>query len=149
MIAPHDSLLVRTLTRVLIPLIQLYSLYILFHAQYSPGGGFVAGVLFGTSLILSVLVFGTRQSGSFLSWIAYHADGLGLMTFAGVGLLCILWGGEFLNYAAVWIPGLDAASRRSLGIVISQVGVAIDVAAVALGIFFNLSDRETGGPALD
>ena len=142
MILPHDSPIVQTLSRLLIPVIQLYAVYVLFHAQYSPGGGFVGGVLFGASLVLTVLVFGSDHEKGFIEKMATRADGLGLMLFAGIGVLWILWGGEFLNYAALQVPGLDAAARRSLGIVGTQIGVALDVAAVAILIFFNLSPQE-------
>ena len=45
MIHPHDSSIVRTMSRMLIPLIQLFALYVLFFGQYGPGGGFVGGVM--------------------------------------------------------------------------------------------------------
>lgn len=139
MIRPHDSTLVQAMSRILIPVIQLFSVYILFHAQFSPGGGFVGGVLFGSSLILSVLVFGTGSAPGFIERMAFRADGLGLMVFGGAGLLCIIMGSEFLNYAALPIPGLDEPSRRAAGIILTQIGVAMDVAVVAISIFFSLS----------
>ena len=142
MILPHDSTIVQTLSRLLIPVVQLYAVYVIFHAQYSPGGGFVGGVLIGTSLIMTVLVFGSGHAKGFIERVAFHADGLGLMVFAGVGLLCILWGGEFLNYAALKLPGAEPPDRRALGIVATQVGVAMDVAVVAISIFFSLSPQE-------
>ena len=40
------------------------------------------------------------------------------------------------------IPGLEAASRRSLGIVLTQIGVAVDVAVTAISIVFSLSAEE-------
>lgn len=142
MILPHDSTIVKTLSRLLIPVVQLYAIYVIFHAQYSPGGGFVGGVLFGVSLILTVLVFGSNHSKHFIERVAFRSDGLGLMVFGGIGLLCILWGGEFLNYAALNLPGWETASKRSLGIIGTQLGVAIDVAVVAISIFFSLSPQE-------
>jgi multicomponent Na+:H+ antiporter subunit B len=142
MIYPHDSTIVKTLSRLLIPMIQLYSVYILFHAQYSPGGGFVGGVLFGASLILTVLVFGANHSGTFIERVAFRGDGVGLLVFAIIGMLCMAGGEAFLNYAALPLPGLDEPSRRSIGIVATQVGVAMDVAVVAISIFFSLSPQE-------
>ena len=61
MIRVHDSIIVQMLGRLLIPLVQLYAVYILLFGQYSPGGGFAAGVIFGASLILAVLVFGPES----------------------------------------------------------------------------------------
>jgi hypothetical protein len=59
----------------------------------------------------------------------------------------LIAGGEFLNYAEVGIPGLDAASRRYLGIVMTQIGVAADVAVTAISIVYTLSAvQSSGGP---
>ena len=102
----------------------------------------MGGALFGVSLILTVLVFGSDHSKGFIERVAFRSDGLGLMVFGGIGLLCIIWGGEFLNFAALRIPGVDTPSKRSLGIIGTQVGVAIDVAVVAISIFFSLSPQE-------
>jgi multicomponent Na+:H+ antiporter subunit B len=142
MIESHDSLVVQTLGRLLVPVIQLYSVYVLFHAQYSPGGGFVGGVLFGASMVLTILIFGTSHAKGFIEKMAFRADGLGLLLFLVIGTLCILLGEIFFNYAALPFPGLDAASRRSLGIVGTQIGVALDVSVVAISIFFSLSPQE-------
>ena len=139
MIQAHDSVLVQTLGRLLIPLIQLFGVYVLFFGQYGPGGGFVGGVLLGTSVILAILVFGPGSSHSAVAITLLHGDGLGLLIFAGVGGLCLIGGGEYLNYADLEIPGLETASRRYVGIVLTQIGVAIDVAVTAISIVISLS----------
>lgn len=139
MIEPHDSLIVRHLSRVLIPVLQLYALYVVFHGQYSPGGGFVGGVVFGTSLILGLLAFGMGQGQGLAHIVAFRWDGAGLLLFAGLGALCLIGAGEYLNYAALQLPLVEIPSRRWTGILLAQIGVGIDVAATAVSIFFSLS----------
>ena len=140
MIDPHSSPIVRTMSRKLIPLIQLFALYVLFFGQYGPGGGFAGGVMLGTSLILGILVFGPEAPPSRLARTVVHGDGLGLIIFAGVGGLCLIFGGEFLNYSNLEIPGVsDEIRRRYLGILLTQIGVAVDIAVTAISIVFALS----------
>ena len=140
MIHAHDSVIVRTMSRLLIPLIQLFALYVLFFGQYGPGGGFVGGVMLGASLILGILVFGPEAPPCLLAKKFVHGDGIGLMIFVGVGGLCLIGGGEFLNYSNLEIPLLDTDSqRRYLGILLTQIGVAVDVAVTAISIVFSLS----------
>ena len=139
MIRPHDSVIVLTMSRLLIPLVQLYALYILFFGQYSPGGGFVSGVMFGASLIFEILVFGANGPQSKLARTFLHGDGYGLIIFAGVGGLCLIGSGEYLNYGHLQVPGMEPSARRSLGIVLTQVGVALDVAVTAVSIVFSLA----------
>ena len=149
MIRPHDSIIIQTLGRFIIPVVQIFGLYVLFFGQYGPGGGFVGGVILGTGMILSVLIFGHDASRSQYARNILHADGVGMLIYAGVGGLCMIGGGEFLNYADLEIPGLETASRRSLGIVLTQIGVALDVAVTAVSIVFSLSAEEIMGNSID
>jgi multicomponent Na+:H+ antiporter subunit B len=147
MIRAHESVIVQMLSRILVPLVQLYALFILFFGQYGPGGGFVGGVMFGASLILGMLVFGPDTPSWTLATGLLKGDGVGLIIFVAVGGLCLIAGGEFLNYAAVDIPGLDVPSRRHLGIIMTQIGVAADVAVTAISIVYSLSAvQSSGGP---
>jgi multicomponent Na+:H+ antiporter subunit B len=133
-------MIVRTVSKMLIPLIQLFGLYVLFFGQYGPGGGFVGGVILGTSLILAILVFGRDAPSCRLAKTFEHGDGLGLIIFAGVGGLCLIGGGEFLNYSNLEIPLVsNETQRRYLAIVVTQIGVAIDIAVTAISIVLSLS----------
>ena len=146
MIHAHDSTIVRTMSRLLIPLIQLFALYVLFFGQFGPGGGFVGGVMLGASFILGILVFGPEASPCLLAKKLVHGDGVGLMIFAGVGGLCLIGGGEFLNYSDLEIPWVDIDSRRRyLGILLTQIGVAVDIAVTAISIVLSLSSIDDSG----
>jgi multicomponent Na+:H+ antiporter subunit B len=139
----HDSIIVQTMSRLLIPLAQLFALYVLFFGQYGPGGGFVAGVIWTTSMILTFLVFGLKSPQGRLVEKVLHGDGVGLIIFVGVGGLCLIGGGEFLNYANLEIPGLDAPTRRYMGILLAQIGVAVDVAVTGISIVLSLAYHDT------
>lgn len=139
----HDSILVQTMSRLLIPLAQLFALYVLFFGQYGPGGGFVAGVIWTTSMLLTFLVFGLKSPQGRLVEKLVHGDGVGLIIFVGVGGLCLIGGGEFLNYANLDIPGLDAPERRYMGIILAQIGVAADVAVTGISIVLSLAYHDT------
>ena len=135
----HDSVIVRRSGSFLIPLVQLFGLYVLFFGQYGPGGGFVGGVMLGASLIAGLLIFGPEGPHAVAAKTALEGDGLGLIIFVGVGGLCLIGGGEFLNYANFEFPGLDIATRRHIGIIVTQIGVALDIAVAAVSIVYSLS----------
>lgn len=142
MIHPHDSVLVRTLGHIVIPIAQLFGNYVLVFGQYGPGGGFVGGVIIASSLIMAILIFGIDSADSASARKILHGDGLGLLIFAGVGGLCLIGGGQFLNYSFLNIPGLDKASQHYAGILLTQVGVAMDVAVTGVSIAVSLSFEE-------
>ena len=150
MIHAHDSAIVRTMSRLLIPLIQLFALYVLFFGQYGPGGGFVGGVMLGASLVLGILVFGPDATPCLVAKKVIHGDGIGLIIFAGVGGLCLIGGGEFLNYSNLKVPWVDDDSaRRYLGILLTQIGVAVDIAVTAISIVLSLSLIDDTGESHD
>ena len=139
MIHPHDSVIVRTLGRIVVPIAQLFGFYVLIFGQHGPGGGFVGGVVLAASMILAILIFGVDADDSRLAQKLLHGDGLGLLIFAFVGGLCLIGGGQFLNYTHLQIPALDEASRHYAGIMLTQIGVAADVAVTGVSIAISLS----------
>ncbi|MDG2090404.1 MAG: MnhB domain-containing protein [Gammaproteobacteria bacterium] len=142
MIRPHDSAIVRTLGHIVIPIAQLFGIYVLVFGQHGPGGGFVGGVIIAASMILGILIFGIDSPDSVLARKILHGDGLGLLIFAGVGGLCLIGGGQFLNYSYLQIPSLDEASQHYVGILLTQIGVAVDVAVTGVSIAVSLSFEE-------
>jgi multicomponent Na+:H+ antiporter subunit B len=144
MIRPHDSVIVHTLARVFTPIIQLFALYVLFHGHYSPGGGFQAGALFAASVILPIIVFGIQGSLIVLERRAIILGGIGILLYAGIGLVPLILGEEFLNYGELPIPGMEASARRHWGILGIEIGVTIAVAATAVSIYYSLRERGEG-----
>lgn len=142
MIQAHDSIIVRTLGRIVIPIAQLFGFYVIVFGQHGPGGGFVGGVILAASMILSILILGRDAPGSWLVPKVLRGDGVGLLIFAGVGGLCLIGGGQFLNYTHLQIPGLDEASRHYVGILLTQFGVAADVAVTGVSIAISLSSDD-------
>jgi multicomponent Na+:H+ antiporter subunit B len=144
MIRPFDSLMLRTLLGPLVAAMQLFAFYILLHGHYSPGGGFQAGILLGASMILPRLALG-RPSGRF----ALTAGGAGVLTavgvliFAGIGAAAMLYGRPMLDYGVLPL-GSDIAARRSLAILLIEVGVTLAVAGAMLSIFYALSGKLGG-----
>lgn len=142
MIQAHDSVIVRTLGRTVIPIAQVFGVYVLVFGSYGPGGGFVGGVILAASMILAILTFGRQSPHSSLGRKVLRGDGVGLLLIAGLGGLCLIGGGQFLSYSHLQIPGLDDASRHFLGIIMIQIGVAADVAVTGLSIAVSLSSDE-------
>ncbi len=139
-----DDVIVKTLSRMLIPFMQIYALYVIAHGHYSPGGGFQGGVILGASMILLVITYGLdntlRRMTERLNTMMCSA---GVLIYAGIGALCLILGGNYLDYAELdQILGVGIAQARSLGILGVEVGVGVTVMAGMISIFFDIS---TGG----
>lgn len=147
MLRAADSLIVTEVTRFLIPLIQLFSFYVIFHGHYSPGGGFQGGALLAASLILQRIVFG--QGGAqriFPTRTALLFGVGGLLLYGAAGMAGWLTGHPFLDYAGLaWFaPEETAASLRSTGILLAELGVAAAVVGTLVAIFDLLTHELSG-----
>jgi multicomponent Na+:H+ antiporter subunit B len=137
----HDDIIIETLSRLLTPFIQAFALYVLFLGHYSPGGGFQGGVLMGASFILLVLAYDIKEGKRrFTEKFNVVFDSTGVLIYSGIGLLCLLLGGMFLDYSELAkILPVGPEEARSLGILGVEIGVEITVAAVMVSIFLDLA----------
>ncbi|MFP4315727.1 MAG: Na(+)/H(+) antiporter subunit B [Desulfovibrionales bacterium] len=133
---PSESPIVQVAARGLVPVIQIFGLYVFFHGHYSPGGGFQGGVLLAASIFLARLALGTELSQvAFPSRKALALSAIGALIFAGTGLVALLAGGHFLNYEFLPLPGLEPAMLRNYGILIIELGVTITVMTSLIAIY--------------
>ena len=135
------GLIVKTTCRLVIPFIQIFALYVIAHGHYSPGGGFQGGVIMGASLVLFAIGFNLRAAIRRMGErVIMLLAGLGVCVYAGIGILCVLAGGNFLDYGALaGILPLDAVSARSHGILMVEIGVGIVVMAVMVMLYYILA----------
>jgi multicomponent Na+:H+ antiporter subunit B len=131
----------RIITKLLVPAILLFAFYVQFHGDYGPGGGFQAGVIFATGLILYALVFGLDAARRVVPVAALRVlVALGLLLYAGTGCVTLLLGGAFLDYD-VLVPD-DPVSGQHVGILIVELGVGITVASAMTLLYFAFAGRE-------
>ena len=136
----NDQIILRVISKMFIPFILLFALYVQFHGDFGPGGGFQAGVIFAAAFVLYGLVFGVEAAKrvahpAILQWCV----AIGLLIFAGTGVAGILLGGNFLDYGV--LDSHDPVHGQHLGILVIELGVGITVAAVMITIFFAFAER--------
>jgi multicomponent Na+:H+ antiporter subunit B len=136
MLRRTDSVIVAVMARALVPLIQLYALYVHFHGHTSPGGGFQGGALLAASVLLVRISLGPQVSRSqFRADWGVRLGAIGTLIFAGTGVLALLGGGNFLDYAHMIGFRGEAAQLRSLGITLIETGVLFAVMGTMVAIF--------------
>ena len=137
----RHHLVLHVVAKLLIPLILLFALYVQFHGDYGPGGGFQAGVIFAAGFILYELVFGLNDTLTVLPRrVLIYLAAAGVLLYTGVGVAALLAGGNFLDYSAL---SADAVHGQHIGILLIEFGVGLTVAAVMMLIFFTFAERRT------
>jgi multicomponent Na+:H+ antiporter subunit B len=163
--------ILRIVAKLLIPYILLFALYVQFHGDFGPGGGFQAGVIFAAAVILYGLVFGLKAARKVTPPLLMETlAALGVLIYAGTGVASMLHGGNFLDYNALGGPGQQHAGSaepvahlhehspegpeehhashgflpqgQHLGILVVELGVGLTVAAIMITIFFAFAGRE-------
>lgn len=133
------NLILRVVSKALIPLIILFALYVQFHGDFGPGGGFQAGVIFSAAIILYALVFGLDVAEKIIPpYVLRVIAALGVILYAGVGVVAQLLGGNYLEYGVL---GSTQVAGQHLGILLVELGVGFTVASVMLIIFFAFAGR--------
>ena len=136
----RHHLIPQTVGRLLVPFIVLFGLYVQFHGEYGPGGGFQAGAIIATAFILHALLEG--ESAALMAIPRKVLLGMaagGAMLYSAVGIVSMLMGGSFLDYSVLHS---DPVKGQQYGIIVIEAGVGITVSGALLAIFHAFAARE-------
>ncbi|MBT8114658.1 MAG: DUF4040 domain-containing protein [Arenicella sp.] len=133
-------LIPRVVGRLLVPFIILFGLYVQFHGEYGPGGGFQAGAIVATGLILHALLQGEQVALASIPRAAMTGMVIGgTLLFGLVGVAAIALGGNFLDYS---VFHSNPVTGQQIGILAIEVGVGVSVCGALLSIFHAFAARE-------
>jgi multicomponent Na+:H+ antiporter subunit B len=132
-----EYLVLRVITKLLLPFILLFALYVQFHGDFGPGGGFQAGVIFAAAFILYAMVFGVQAAQHILpNGILRTGIAGGVLIYASVGVVDLMLGANYLDYSPM---AAHAKEGQHLGIFLVELGVGVTVASVMMTIFFTFA----------
>lgn len=131
--------ILRVISKMLIPLILLFALYVQFHGDFGPGGGFQGGVIFASAFILYTMLFGLKASQKLISqsWLEFFSA-LGVLLYTCIGMIPLFTGKSFLNYKVL---AQDPLQGQHLGVLIVELGVGITVFSIILLIFIAFTKQ--------
>ena len=131
-------IVLHVVSKMLIPYILVFALYVQFHGDYGPGGGFQAGVIFGAAFILYSIVFGKNILAKVVpATVVYTTAAIGVLLYTAVGIAGMFLGGNFLDYNVL---SSDPVAGQHMGILLIELGVGITVASVMICLFYCYSN---------
>ena len=134
-------MILRVVAKLLIPFILLFALYVQFHGDFGPGGGFQAGVIFAVAFILYALLYGVDIATKVVpEWATRWGLAIGVLIFAGTGLVGLMRQSEYLNYSVLRD---SPVAGQHLGITLVEFGVGVTVASALISIFFAFARRRS------
>jgi Multisubunit Na+/H+ antiporter, MnhB subunit len=133
------DMVLRVVAKLLIPFILLFALYVQFHGDFGPGGGFQAGVILAAAMVFYAVIFGLDNARKVLpDRLVETMVAAGVLLYLGVGAAGLLLGGNFLDY---FVLAADPVAGQHRGIFWIELGVAITVCGVMLKVFYLFAGR--------
>jgi multicomponent Na+:H+ antiporter subunit B len=135
----NRDVIMRVGTKVVLPFILLFALYVQFHGEYGPGGGFQAGVIIAGAVILVAIVFGLESARRIAPpGLVRNMVPLGVLIYAATGIAGLLLGKNFLDYAVL---ARDSVRGHERGIFLVELGVLITVSGTMVALFYSFVER--------
>jgi len=136
----QHHLILRVVTKLLVGTIILFALYVQFHGDYSPGGGFQAGVIMAVAFIIYGIVFSlAKVQQVFPPWLVHKLVALGVLIYAGTGVFSLFMGYNYLDYAA--FSPHHPSHGQHWGILIVEFGVGVTVTGVMVAVYYAFAAR--------
>jgi len=133
----------RVVGKLLIPYMLMFALYVQFHGDFGPGGGFQAGVVTAAAVIFYALIFGLPAARRVVpEALVETLVALGALVYMSVGFAGLLLGGNYLDY---FVLAHDTVHGQERGIFWVEIGVLITVSGVMLKIFYMFAGRRREG----
>ena len=134
-----NYLVLRVAAKIVVPFMLLFALYVQFHGDFGPGGGFQAGVILAAAFVFFALIFGLPTTRRLVpDRLVETGIAAGVLVYAGVGFVGLLLGGNYLDY---FVLDRDPAHGQHRGIFWVEVGVCLTVSSVMLKIFYMFAGR--------
>jgi multicomponent Na+:H+ antiporter subunit B len=135
----RDYLVLRVVAKLMIAFMLVFALYVQFHADFGPGGGFQAGVIAAAAIIFYAIIYGLPAARKVVpEWLVETMVAAGVLLYASVGVAGMLLGGNYLDY---FVLGANPVEGQHRGIFWVEVGVLVTVAGVMLKIFYMFAGR--------
>jgi len=133
------STILQTATRLLMPLLLLFAVFLLLRGHNQPGGGFVGGLVVASSFVLYSIAFGVDAARRALLVTPSTLLGVGLLVALTSGLPGVVSGQPFMT--AQWAELVFGSNVVAIGTpLVFDVGVFLAVIGVVLTIVFTLAE---------
>ncbi|MCA8970795.1 MAG: Na(+)/H(+) antiporter subunit B [Planctomycetes bacterium] len=136
----REKLILRVAAKSLLPFFFLFALYVQFHGDFGPGGGFQAGVIFAAGIVLYGLIYGIEAAQAVIPriWVEIGVA-VGVLIWGGTGIWTMQSGGRYLEYGK--LDPEHFVHGQHLGIMFVELGVLCTVASGMTLIFYLFAGR--------
>ncbi len=135
------TIILRTAARYLLPLMLLFSVFLVLRGHHEPGGGFVGGLVAAAAVILYAVAYGVRDATRLLRTDPRALIGAGMLTALASGLTALVVGQPVMTgqWVSLFLPGVG---EFHLGTpLVFDIGVYLAVLGTVLTIILSLAEQ--------
>lgn len=137
-----NSLILKTASRYLHPLLLVFSVFLLLRGHNEPGGGFVGGLVAAAAFCLQMIAFDVRTARRMLLVDPRTFIAVGLLMAAVSGLVAIFIGQPFLTGAWIHVNVFGLSTVHLGTPILFDLGVYSIVLGVTLLLVFSFAEEE-------
>ena len=134
-----DLIILKSATNYLIPLLLMFSIFVLMRGHYLSGGGFVGGLIASIAFVLHSFAHTTKETLSLFRFSPKTLIPIGLSLSLGSALVPLFFGKPFMT--GVWLPKSIEVIGSVGTALIFDIGVYTVVVGVTLTILFTIKDN--------
>ena len=137
------NIILKTAVRVIVPTSLVFAFYIYFKGHQTPGGGFVAGLVAGVSIIIHRMACGKKSMYQLMPCPERTLIAIGLALALLTGLAPLIQGLPFLtsNFGYIQLPDETPQYFEWATVMTFDLGVMLVVAGVVVGMISALSEE--------
>lgn len=133
-----SSLILSATARFLLPVLLMFSFFLLVRGHHLPGGGFVGGLVAASAFMLYAIAHSVREARALLRVDSVSLLGVGLILSLGSGLLSLFAGSPFMT--GLWLAAPLPIVGKLGTPVVFDVGVYLVVLGATLTVLFTLAE---------
>ncbi|MCH8568450.1 MAG: Na+/H+ antiporter subunit B [Balneolales bacterium] len=134
------SVILQTATRLIFPLLLVFSIFMFFRGHNEPGGGFIGGLVGAAAFVLFAIAFGTKVTRELLRIDPRIMVGWGLL-FALLSGFISMWAGDAF-FTGQWVFPVLFGNELHIGTpLIFDIGVYLVVVGFTLAVIFALEEE--------
>ncbi|MBQ0140716.1 MAG: Na(+)/H(+) antiporter subunit B [Kurthia sp.] len=135
-----NDLILRTVVQAVVFIILTLAIYLFFAGHYSPGGGFVAGLVLATAVVLLYLTFDAERVKKGLPVDFKVVAAVGVFLAIMTAVVPVFFGQPFLNMSSVSVHFPLIGEKELATVLIFELGVALTVVGVVMTIILSVSE---------
>ena len=134
------SIILSTASRYLLPLMLIFSFFLLLRGHNEPGGGFVGGLVAAAAYALYLIANGLEEAKKLLKAEPIKLVAVGLFIAFASGFISIISGQDFMT--GIWVKNEFPVIGKVGTPILFDLGVYFLVLGIVLKIIFSLAEED-------